>query len=253
MAFPSHFFSRAGAPAAFIRRSYFGKDFVFGSATATFQIEGGLDDGGRGDIWDTFAKEMEFGQYVDHWITLNEPFTYAYSAHVDKVHAPGLETVKDHIFATGTNTEGAPTPAATSAATEVSASAGTNEEAEEEEEEEDDGGSFFYPSRSTVHRKQTRNKVMVFKPRTSWASEAEYIDPFAYPYIVTHNLLLAHAKVVEVFKKKYQDHAKKKKIGITLVSMWFQPRSPNDEKDKAVALRVIDFFIGWNCTQMKNF
>ncbi|CAI9087586.1 OLC1v1021693C1 [Oldenlandia corymbosa var. corymbosa] len=356
MAFPGHFFSGAGAPAAFIRRSDFGKDFVFGSATAAFQIEGGLDDGGRGDsIWDTFAKEndlfhpyhedavnhyekfeedvklmkeigfdayrfsiswprilptgkiesrnqeginyykklimrlrqhgiepyvtlfhwdlplalqeeyngfldrrvaedfgvyadvcfKEFSQYVDHWITLNEPFTYAYSAHVDKVHAPGLGTVKDHLFATGTNTEGAPA-ATTTAATEVSAdAAAATNAAEEEEEEEDDGGSFFHPSRSTVHPKQTRNKVMVFKPTESWASEAEFLDPFAYPYIVTHNLLLAHAKAVEVFKKKYQDPAKKKKIGITLVSMWFEPRNPDDEKDKAAALRALDFFIGW--------
>ncbi|CAI9087591.1 OLC1v1021698C1 [Oldenlandia corymbosa var. corymbosa] len=317
----------AGGPAAFIRRSDFGKDFVFGSATAAFQIEGGLDDGGRGDsIWDTFAKEndlfhpydedavnhyekfeedvklmkeigfdayrfsiswprilptgkiesksqdginyykklicklrengiepyvtlfhwdlpltlqeeyngfldrrvaedfgvyadvcfQEFGQYVDHWITLNEPFTYAYSAHVDKVHAPGLGTVHDHLFATGTNTEGS------KAATAV-------------EESGDDA----------VHPKQTRKRVMIFKPTESWASEAEYIDEFAYPYIVTHNLLLAHAKAVEIFKKKYQDPAKKKKIGITLVSMWFEPRNPDDEKDKAAALRALDFFIGW--------
>ncbi|CAI9087592.1 OLC1v1021699C1 [Oldenlandia corymbosa var. corymbosa] len=308
----------AGGPAAFVRRSDFGKDFVFGSATAAFQIEGALEKGSRGDsIWDKFAKDndlfkpyhedavnhyekfeedvklmkeigfdayrfsiswprilptgklesknkegidyykkliktlkdngiepyvtlfhwdlphalqeeyngfldrrvaddfgvyadvcfQEFGKDVDYWITLNEPFTYAYSAHVDKVHAPGLGTVTQQLFATGTNTEGG-APAATT--TEESA-----------------------------------DSVMVFKPTTSWASEAEFLDPFAYPYIVTHNLLLAHAKAVEIFKNKYQDPAKKKKIGITLVSMWFEPRNPDDEKDKAAALRALDFFIGW--------
>ncbi|CAI9087585.1 OLC1v1021692C1 [Oldenlandia corymbosa var. corymbosa] len=185
---------------------------------------------------------QEFGEYVDHWITMNEPFTFAYSAHVDKVHAPGLGTVKDHLFGTGT------TDTAKSTKTEESSNAVDNgvDAGADEDDDDDDGGSIFHPSRSTVHPKSTRNKVMVFKATgSSWASEAEYIDEFAYPYIVTHNQLLAHAKAVEIFKQKYQDPAKKKKIGITLVSMWFEPRNPDDEKDKAAALRALDFFIGW--------
>ncbi|MCJ8323940.1 MAG: beta-glucosidase [Rhizobiales bacterium] len=39
-----------------VERSQFGKDFVFGAATAAYQIEGGQTDGRGTSIWDSFSR-----------------------------------------------------------------------------------------------------------------------------------------------------------------------------------------------------
>ena len=39
-----------------VERKDFGPNFVFGTATAAYQIEGGQTDGRGSAIWDTFAK-----------------------------------------------------------------------------------------------------------------------------------------------------------------------------------------------------
>ncbi|OWM73454.1 hypothetical protein CDL15_Pgr026553 [Punica granatum] len=63
------------------------------------------------------------------------------------------------------------------------------------------------------------------------------------PYIVAHNLLLAHAAAVKLYKQKYQA-SQKGVIGITLVTSWFEPYS-NSVKDRNAAERALDFQLGW--------
>ncbi|KAL2968468.1 hypothetical protein AAZX31_15G030600 [Glycine max] len=63
------------------------------------------------------------------------------------------------------------------------------------------------------------------------------------PYLVSHHLLLAHAAVVKMYKKKYQA-SQKGVIGITIVSNWFEAYS-NNKLDKYAAQRAIDFMFGW--------
>ncbi|XP_057452836.1 beta-glucosidase 12-like [Lotus japonicus] len=63
------------------------------------------------------------------------------------------------------------------------------------------------------------------------------------PYLVSHHLLLAHAKAVQVYKKKYQA-SQKGIIGITLVTHWFEPFSDN-KYDHDAAGRAVDFMFGW--------
>ncbi|KAE9593298.1 putative beta-glucosidase [Lupinus albus] len=69
-------------------------------------------------------------------------------------------------------------------------------------------------------------------------------DSSTEPYIVTHNLILAHAAAVHVYRTKYQA-IQKGKIGITLVSNWFIPLSDNDTRDIKAARRSLDFQYGW--------
>ncbi|KAK7261589.1 hypothetical protein RIF29_27903 [Crotalaria pallida] len=68
-------------------------------------------------------------------------------------------------------------------------------------------------------------------------------DSGTEPYLVSHHQLLAHARAVQVYKKKYQA-SQKGVIGITLVSNWFLPYS-NQKVDKKAARRAIDFMFGW--------
>ncbi|KAK2382103.1 cyanogenic beta-glucosidase [Trifolium repens] len=64
------------------------------------------------------------------------------------------------------------------------------------------------------------------------------------PYIVSHNLILAHAKVVHLYKTKYQKH-QKGQIGITLNANRFIPLDDNSIPDKKAAERALDFQFGW--------
>ncbi|KAL9322957.1 hypothetical protein ACSQ67_011010 [Phaseolus vulgaris] len=68
-------------------------------------------------------------------------------------------------------------------------------------------------------------------------------DSGTEPYIVTHNLLLAHAAAVDVYKRNYQT-SPDRKIGITLLSTWFEPYS-DAPADIDAAQRAFDFMLGW--------
>jgi len=63
------------------------------------------------------------------------------------------------------------------------------------------------------------------------------------PYIVAHNVLRSHAKAVEIFRKKYSSHDSK--IGITLDSPWLEPLNPESELDKEATERALIFHLGW--------
>ncbi|KAK9115940.1 hypothetical protein Sjap_014887 [Stephania japonica] len=63
------------------------------------------------------------------------------------------------------------------------------------------------------------------------------------PYIVAHNLILSHAAAVQRYREKYQ--AKQKgRIGILLDFVWYEPLTES-VKDQAAAQRARDFHIGW--------
>ncbi|KAL2895179.1 Cyanidin 3-O-glucoside 5-O-glucosyltransferase [Bienertia sinuspersici] len=63
------------------------------------------------------------------------------------------------------------------------------------------------------------------------------------PYTVGHNLLLAHASAVKLYKEKYQvkQHGL---IGIPVYTSLFIPET-NAESDQIAANRVRDFETGW--------
>ncbi|CAL8999754.1 unnamed protein product [Prunus brigantina] len=69
-------------------------------------------------------------------------------------------------------------------------------------------------------------------------------DSGTEPYLVTHNLLLAHAAAVKLYREKYQQACQNGFIGITIVSHWFEPASES-QQDKDAAFQALDFMYGW--------
>ncbi|PAN41422.1 hypothetical protein PAHAL_8G042900 [Panicum hallii] len=69
-----------------------------------------------------------------------------------------------------------------------------------------------------------------------------YGDSLSEPYLVGHNILLAHAEVAHLYKKYYK--GEDGQIGMALDSLFFEPYGKTflDEQAKA---RSIDFNLGW--------
>ncbi|MEN0046583.1 MAG: GH1 family beta-glucosidase [Bacteroidota bacterium] len=63
------------------------------------------------------------------------------------------------------------------------------------------------------------------------------------PYQAGHNLIKAHAKAVDVYRRKYQTE-QKGRIGITNNCDWREPLTDSPE-DKAAAERALEFFLAW--------
>ncbi|PIA61395.1 hypothetical protein AQUCO_00300733v1 [Aquilegia coerulea] len=63
------------------------------------------------------------------------------------------------------------------------------------------------------------------------------------PYVVAHNILLAHASVARLYKRKYQisQHGL---IGFNVFSYWFIPFT-NKTEDVIATQRANDFLVGW--------
>jgi len=63
------------------------------------------------------------------------------------------------------------------------------------------------------------------------------------PYQVGHNLLLAHAKAVKIYRDRFQS-VQGGRIGISNNCDWREPLS-NSTEDKAAAQLALEFFLGW--------
>ncbi|KAJ9696511.1 hypothetical protein PVL29_008634 [Vitis rotundifolia] len=63
------------------------------------------------------------------------------------------------------------------------------------------------------------------------------------PYIAAHHILLAHASVVKLYWKKYQNK-QHGFIGINVFAMWFVPLT-NTTEDIIATQRAQDFYLGW--------
>lgn len=93
---------------------------------------------------------------------------------------------------------------------------------------------------STEHVKDDVPKHRCHCPHADDACEDG--NPGTEPYIVTHNLILAHAEAVKLYRDTYKCQGGK--IGITLVSQWWEPLN-NTPQDREAVDRMADFMFGW--------
>jgi beta-galactosidase len=63
------------------------------------------------------------------------------------------------------------------------------------------------------------------------------------PYLVAHTILRAHGKAVREYREKFA-HSQKGSIGLTANCDWREPRT-NSPADIAAAERALEFFLGW--------
>ncbi|KAF5760465.1 putative beta-glucosidase [Helianthus annuus] len=63
------------------------------------------------------------------------------------------------------------------------------------------------------------------------------------PFIAAHNMILAHAAAVNLYRAKYQGE-QKGSIGIAMNTVWYEPIS-NSSQDKQAAQRAQSFYMNW--------
>jgi beta-glucosidase len=63
------------------------------------------------------------------------------------------------------------------------------------------------------------------------------------PYLAAHNLLRAHAKAVDIYRTKYQA-AQQGRVGISNNCDWREPLTDSAE-DREAAERALEFYVGW--------
>ncbi|KAF9608815.1 hypothetical protein IFM89_011853 [Coptis chinensis] len=63
------------------------------------------------------------------------------------------------------------------------------------------------------------------------------------PFIAAHNIILSHAAAVETYRTKYQEE-QRGSVGIVINAIWFEPIS-NSTKDILAARRARSFLVNW--------
>ncbi|KIW79068.1 hypothetical protein Z517_08908 [Fonsecaea pedrosoi CBS 271.37] len=87
--------------------------------------------------------------------------------------------------------------------------------------------------------------VGVFAPgRSSDRKRCAEGDGSREPWIVGHHILLAHATAVKIYRDEFKSRDGGE-IGITLNGDWTEPWDPEDERDRTACDRKIEFAISW--------
>ena len=87
--------------------------------------------------------------------------------------------------------------------------------------------------------------VGLFAPgRTSDREKSDEGDSSREPWIVGHNILIAHGSAVKAYRDEFQS-SYAGEIGITLNGDWVEPFDPRSQEDIAACERKLEFSIGW--------
>ncbi|XP_010545732.1 PREDICTED: beta-glucosidase 19-like [Tarenaya hassleriana] len=268
-----------------LSRASFPKGFIFGTATASYQVEGAVDEGCRGpSMWDLYAKKYPHRCNNDHGDVAVD-FYHRYKEDIQlmkKMNTDGfrLSIAWPRIFPHGRMEKGVSkagvqfyhdlidellangqTPLVTVYHWDIP------------QDLEDEYGGFlserivkdfaeyanflFQEYGGKVKHWITLNEPWVYSRagydigkkapgRCSKYVKDECQDGRSgyEAYIVSHNLLLAHAEAVHLFRQC--EKCKGGKIGISHSPAWFEPSDLEGGHQDLTVDRVLDFILGWH-------
>ncbi|MBR9919499.1 MAG: beta-glucosidase [Bacteroidetes bacterium] len=248
----------------------FPSDFIWGTATSAYQIEGGYREGGKGiSIWDAFSRipgkimNGDTGEVAcDHFHRFEEDVqlmkdmgvnAYRFSLAWTRIIPDGTGDVSEEGIAFYSKLidlllENNITPWVTLYHWDLPVAL------------EFEKGGWLGDDISDAFAHYADVCFSHFGDRvTNWITlnEPWVVAMLGYgqgvfppgivsneaPYIAGHNLLLGHAKAVDVYRNKYQDK-QKGQIGIANNCDWREPLTDSPD-DLAAAERALEFFLAW--------
>ncbi|ENH75636.1 Beta-glucosidase 1B [Fusarium oxysporum f. sp. cubense race 1] len=224
-------------------------DFEWGFATASYQIEGGVRDGRRGpSIWDTFT-------HLEPSRTNGDNGDIACGRR-DPVNEEGITFYNKIID--GLITRGI-TPWITLYHWDLPLALqnryGGWLDIESQLDFEHYAKLCYSRFGDRVRNWITFNEPWVvsikgfslgcFAPgRSSTNPDCDAGDSGREPWIVGHNLILAHARAARLYNKEFKSK-KAGRIGISLSGDYFEPWDATDPRDQEAAERRMEFWYGW--------
>ncbi|WP_411032189.1 GH1 family beta-glucosidase [Spongiimicrobium sp. 3-5] len=249
---------------------HFPKDFIWGSATSSYQIEGAASEGGRAwSIWDAFAHtpdrtaNNEHGDMAcDHYHRYKEDVklmadlglkAYRFSISWSRIQPDGQGAVNEEgiQFYSDLIDELLKyniTPWVTLYHWDLPLALHTEKDGWLNPEIADYFGTYADICFSRFGDR-VKNWITLNEP---WVvSILGYADGvFApgrkskdEPYLVAHQLLRSHGKAVKIYREKYEK-TQQGTIGITNNCDWREPLTDTPE-DVAAAQKALEFFLGW--------
>lgn len=264
-----------------VRKFDFPEGFIFGAATAAYQVEGGACEGGRGpSIWDTFTRwpgKIADGSNGD--VSCDQ--YHRYEEDVELLAQIGFDAYRFSISWSRILPEGVGGPvneegiAYYNALIDALINKGIKPFATlyhwdlPQGVHEAIGGwlspeiakhfasyadACFAAFGDRVKHWMTLNEPLRFSlfgyglgihapGRSSDRSRSLEGESSREPYVTAHNALLAHAAAVDVYNRKFRAQ-QGGEIGIALDSEWGEPLTSSQE-DKEAAQRHLEFQLGW--------
>uniref|UniRef100_A0A6N2KKW2 Beta-glucosidase n=1 Tax=Salix viminalis TaxID=40686 RepID=A0A6N2KKW2_SALVM len=215
-------------------RTSFPRDFTFGAGTAAYQSEGAAYIDGKGpSIWDTFTKQHPEKIWDQSTGNVGIDFYHRYKEDVQLMKKMGLDSFRFSISWSRVLPKG-------------KISGGVNPL-----------GVRFY---NNLINELLANGITPFVTLFHWdlpqaledeyygflSSKAvdDYVDYVDFCFKTFGDRVKHWCTFNEPYSEKYQS-SQKGKIGITIVTNWFIPKSPKSKEDIKAAYRELDFLFGW--------
>ena len=251
----------------------FPPDFLWGTATASYQIEGGWNADGKGEsIWDVFTADPNSGNVAngDNGQVACDSY-HKYKEDVQLLYNMGVNSYRfsiswSRILPRGTgeiNQKGINyynnvinelllyniTPAVTIYHWDLPQAL------------QERGGwlnpeiAYWFEDYSRILFKEFGDRVkfwitlnepwvVAIAGHTTGEMAPGMRGPGILEYKTVHNLIRSHAKAYRVYKNEFYE-TQQGQVGITLNSDWFEPRNASDPDHVEASITKLQFMIGW--------